>query len=134
MAPNASLTYMPKTHGRYILVFVRPLIVKILDFPTSKHILLANDSFRKERLSISTFLIDQFHINLFFVVSGLSPKSNRSKIRVVRSLTVWIMSWRYADFRLPLHNGRGNVRFIISPIYDSIFVKSTDAKSAHYII
>ena len=31
-------------------------------------------------------LIDQFHINLFFVVSGLSPKSNRSKIRVVSGL------------------------------------------------
>jgi hypothetical protein len=48
-------------------------------------------------------LIDQFHINLFFVVSGLSPKSNRSKIRVVSDHTVWIISWRCADFRLPLH-------------------------------
>ena len=48
-------------------------------------------------------LIDQFHINLFFVVSGLSPKSNRSKIRVVCGLTVWIISWRCADFRLPFH-------------------------------
>jgi len=51
------------------------------------------------RLSV----IDQFHINLLFVVSGLSPKSNRSKIRVVSGLTVWTISWRYADFRLPLH-------------------------------
>ena len=48
--------------------------------------------------------IDQFHINLFFVVCGLSPMSNWSQFRVESGLTVWIISWRYADFRLPLHS------------------------------
>jgi hypothetical protein len=41
----------------------------------------------------TTYAIDQFHINRFFVVSGLIPKSNRSKIWVVSSLIVWIISW-----------------------------------------
>lgn len=43
----------------------------------------------------NNFAIDLFHINLLFVVSGLSPKSNRSKIRVVSGLSAWIISWRY---------------------------------------
>ena len=34
-----------------------------------------------------------FHINLIFVVNGLSPKSNRSKIRVVSGFSVWIIRW-----------------------------------------
>jgi hypothetical protein len=34
----------------------------------------------------TTYAIDQFHINRFFVISGLIQKSNRSKIWVVSSL------------------------------------------------
>jgi hypothetical protein len=62
MAPKASLTYMSKTHGRYVLVFV-----KILDFPTSKHINSVGGIFLKDEVEQQQLL---YFKNKVFTITG----------------------------------------------------------------